>query len=113
MDLRAYTLVSPLGDEIISPVPVTLGTEETVTAVPQNDAPVLLAKESAAAVERTVQLAPKVSAPVEQGQVLGSVTLKTGDSVLAEVPLVAERGVKKLTWGQIMLRMMAALWMAE
>ncbi len=109
----AYTLVSPLGDEIISPVPVTLGTEETVTAVPQNDAPVLLAKEPAAAVERTVQLAPKVSAPVEQGQVLGSVTLKTGDSVLAEVPLVAERGVKKLTWGQIMLRMMAALWMAE
>ena len=109
----AYTLVSPLGDEAISPVPVTLGTEETVTAVPQNDAPVLLAKESAAAVERTVQLAPKVSAPVEQGQVLGSVTLKTGDSVLAEVPLVAERGVKKLTWGQIMLRMMAALWMAE
>lgn len=109
----AYTLVSPLGDEIISPVLVTLGTEETVTAVPQNDAPVLLAKEPAAAVERTVQLAPKVSAPVEQGQVLGSVTLKTGDSVLAEVPLVAERGVKKLTWGQIMLRMMAALWMAE
>lgn len=109
----AYTLVSPLGDEVISPVPVTLGTEETVTAVPQNDAPVLLAKESEAAVERTVQLAPKVSAPVEQGQVLGSVTLKTGDSVLAEVPLVAERGIKKLTWGQIMLRMMAALWMAE
>ena len=44
---------------------------------------------------------------------LGSVTLKSGDTVLAEVPLVAECGVEKLTWGQIFKRTVGMLWMAE
>ena len=55
----------------------------------------------------------RVLSRAEKGQVLGSVTLKSGDTVLAEVPLVAECGVEKLTWGQIFKRTVGMLWMAE
>ena len=108
----AYTLVDPMGEEQAQPVTVELGTSETVQPVPGQSEPVLLEKERAAGVTREIQLSERVSAPVEQGQVLGSVTLKSGDTVLAEVPLVAECGVEKLTWGQIFSRMAAKLWMA-
>lgn len=108
----AYTLVDPMGEEQAQPVTVELGTSETVQPVPGQSEPVLLEKEQAAGVTREIQLSERVSAPVEQGQVLGSVTLKSGDTVLAEVPLVAECGVEKLTWGQIFSRMAAKLWMA-
>ncbi len=109
----AYTLVDPMGEEQAQPVTVELGTSETVQPVPAQGEPVLLEKEQAAGVTRELQLTERVSAPVEQGQVLGSVTLKSGDTVLAEVPLVAECGVEKLTWGQIFKRTVGMLWMAE
>ena len=108
----AYTLVDPMGEEQAQPVTVELGASETVQPVPGQNEPVLLEKEQAAGVTREIQLSERVSAPVEQGQVLGSVTLKSGDTVLAEVPLVAECGVEKLSWGQIFSRMVAKLWMA-
>lgn len=73
----------------------------------------LLAKEQAAGVTREISLTDRVSAPVEQGQVLGSVTLKSGDEVLAEVPLVAETGIPRLGWGQLFLRLLGMIWMAE
>lgn len=109
----AYTLVDPMGEEQAQPVTVELGTSETVQPVSAQGEPVLLEKEQAAGVTRELQLTERVSAPVEQGQVLGSVTLKSGDTVLAEVPLVAECGVEKLTWGQIFKRTVGMLWMAE
>ena len=109
----AYTLVDPMGEEQAQPVTVELGTSETVQPVPGQSEPVLLEKKQAAGVTREIQLTERVSAPVEQGQVLGSVTMKSGDTVLAEVPLVAECGVEKLSWGQIFKRTVGMLWMAE
>ncbi len=109
----AYTLVGPMGEEQAEPVTVELGTMETVQPVPEQVEPVLVEKEQAAGITREIQLTDRVSAPVAQGQVLGSVTLKSGDTVLAQVPLVAECGVEKLTWGQIFYRMLGKLWMAE
>ena len=108
-----YTLVEPMGEEQTQPVTVELGTSETVQPVPAQGEPVLLEKEQAAGVTREVRLTERVGAPVSQGQVLGSVTLKSGDTVLAEVPLVAECGVEKLTWGQVFKRTVGKLWMAE
>ena len=106
-----YTLLDPIGDATLSPVPVELGVSETVQAVPQMSQPVLLEKAAAAGVTREVTLAQSVSAPVQQGQTLGTVTLKNGETVLSEIPLVAEVGVARLSWGQIMARLMERLWM--
>ena len=106
-----YTLLDPVGEETLSPVAVELGVSETVRPVPQAAEPVLLDKAAAAGVTREIQLPEQVGAPVEQGQTLGSITLKNGDTVLAEIPLVAEMGVPRLSWGQLMSRITARLWM--
>ena len=108
-----YTLVDPIWDTALSPVTVELGVEETVTPVPQAAEKVLLEKAQASSVTREVQLSPTVSAPVEAGQTLGSITLKNGDTVLGEIPLVAQHAVARLTWRQLFTKMLRFLWMAE
>lgn len=106
-----YTLLDPVGEEQIPAVTVELGTSETVQPVPQAADPVLLDKAAAAGVTREITVAEQVSAPVEQGQTLGTITLKSGETVLAEIPLVAEVRVERLSWGQLMSRITSKLWM--
>lgn len=106
-----YTLLDPVGDTELPPVAVELGVSETVQPVPQMSEPVLSDKAAAAGVTREVTLAETVSAPVEQGQTLGTITLKSGETVLSEIPLVAETGVARLSWGQIAARLVQRLWM--
>lgn len=106
-----YTLLDPLEDTVIEPVPVVLGTSETVEAVPQETSPILLEKAAAAGISREVELAESVNAPVEQGQTLGSITLKNGDTEVGKIPLVAGVAVPKLGWGQLMGYLVQRLWM--
>ena len=39
-----------------------------------------------------------MTAPVSQGQRLGTLTVKAGEQVLKEVPLVAEEGVERMSY---------------
>ena len=63
----------------------------------------LIAKEQKQSITRGVTLEPSVQAPVSQGQRLGTLTVRAGDEVLAEVPLVAETAVTRLTWKDLFL----------
>ena len=54
-----------------------------------------------------VTLPELVSAPVQQGQRLGTMTVYAGEEVLRETPLVAAEAVERQSWGdlfQLMLR---------
>ena len=104
-----YALITPQPDEAIGAVPVRLGTQERVTPVLQTDAPVLVDKALAASAKSTVQLAEQVSAPVEQGQTLGMLTVKAGDQTLAEIPLVAPEAIPALTWWDVFLQMLKTI----
>lgn len=106
-----YTLLDPLGDETLEAVPVELGVLETVQPILQATDPILTDKAAASGVTREITLAEQVGAPVVQGQTLGTLTVKSGDAVLAEIPLVAETGVDRLSWPALMGRMTARLWM--
>lgn len=106
-----YTLVDPLGEETLSSVAVALGEAENIQPQLGAAEPVLLTKEAAAGIQREIALAEQVSAPVEQGQILGSVTLKNGEQVLAEVPLVAPEAVGKLSWGSLFRTVLGRLWL--
>lgn len=99
-----YALVSPQPEEALEPVTVRLGKAQTVT--PELSAPgsILVSKGDAAAATREVSLSETVEAPVEKGQVLGQVTVRAGDKVLCEVPLVASEAVERLGfWDAAML----------
>lgn len=108
-----YSLVDPVGDTEIPAVAVELGTVEEITPVPQDESRVLLEKAQTGSLTRELQLSPSVQAPVEQGQTLGTITLKAGETVISEIPLVAEENVERLRWGDLFIKMVRRLWMAE
>ena len=93
-----YALVSPEPAEPLPPVAVRLGTVSEVRAKLADAEPLLADKSAAANAERVVELSESVEAPVEAGQRLGTVTVRAGETVLAEIPLVAEEAVARLTW---------------
>lgn len=104
-----YALITPQSDEAIGAVPVRLGTQESVTPVLQTDAPVLVDKALAAGAQSTVQLADQVTAPVEQGQTLGMLTVASNGQTLAEIPLIAPEAIPALTWWDVFLQMLKTI----
>jgi D-alanyl-D-alanine carboxypeptidase (penicillin-binding protein 5/6) len=104
-----YTLIRPDDGIQPEPIPVTLGTLEAVTPVLDNSGPILLEKSKAAAVKRELELPERLEAPVEAGQTLGTLRVKAGDQLLAELPLTAAEPVPRLRFGQIWLKLLLAL----
>lgn len=84
-------------------IPVKLGSEKTVRAVPGNADSLLIDKSQKSMVTTETELLPEVTAPVSKGQRLGTMTVKAGEQVLAQVPLIAEQAVERLSWWQIFL----------
>ncbi len=96
-----------------SSVPVKLGQSESVKAVPAEITPLLIDKSQRGSVTTEITLDEQVSAPVSKGQRLGTLTVKSGEQILAQIPLVAEQTVQKLSWGEIFLRMLKAVAFAK
>lgn len=95
-----YTLVQPEAGEIPA-VPVTLGTVEEIVPVPGDLAPLLIEKSKKSGITTHVEVAESVTAPVEAGQRLGTLTVKSNGEPLASISLVAPEEVSRLTWWQI------------
>ena len=96
-----YALAHPPADVDIPAVPVVLGRAETVTPEAHETQPVLIDKALASQVESSVEVAESVTAPVEKGQQLGTITMRANGRTLAEIPLVAPEAVEALTWWDI------------
>ncbi len=97
-----YALVQPeLTAE--TAVPVKLGTEAALQAVPSGLDAVLIDKSQKSSVTTSIEMLPQITAPVSKGQRLGTLTVKAGEQILAQIPLVAETAVPRLTWWQIFL----------
>lgn len=104
----SYALIAPKLDSQVS-VPVKLGIQQQVQAVPASDGSVLIDKSQKNTVNVKVELSDGVEAPVSQGQRLGTMTVTSGEQILAEIPLVAAQPVAKLSWGQIFVRMLRSI----
>ena len=94
-------------------IPVKLGVADTVAAVPSSVEPMLVDKGQKSMISTRVELEPEVTAPVHKGQRLGTMSVLAGDQVLAQIPLVAEQAVEKLSWGQMFLRLFKKMVMAD
>ena len=105
-----YALVTPeLGE--LPAVPVTLGTAAEITPVLADETPILIDKALAAGVETRVCVDESVTAPVETGQTLGTLTITSGGQTIAERDLIAPEPVGALRWGDVYLQMLRALCM--
>ena len=102
-----FCIVTPTAQE--QSVPVKLGTVDSVVAVPANTDGVLLDKSQQSLASCRVELEESVSAPVAQGQRLGTLYLQAGEQVIAQIPMLAKEAVPKLTWSQIFLRLIKQL----
>ena len=100
-----YTLKTIVPEAVLPPVPVTLGTRATVQPVPEGGR-LLLEKTQAGNLSQTVTLAESVEAPVAQGDRLGTLTVTAGEEILAELPLLAGEAVPRISFGQMLGRML-------
>ena len=103
-----YALIEPQLDRQVG-VPVKLGTVSQVQAGPADEGAVLIDKAQKNTVNIKVELSEGVEAPVSKGQRLGTMTVRSGEQILAEVPLVAAEPVARLSWGEIFVRMFRSL----
>lgn len=90
-----YALIRPdLCD--VGQVPVVLGKENAVSPKMAQDGTLLIDKAQRSTVVTDVRLEDAVTAPVRPGQPLGALTLRAGDQILQQIPLVAAEGVERL-----------------
>ena len=105
-----YALHKVDAAEPFAPLPVHLGMQETVALkLPETGRQVLVKKAQIAGLTQEVSLPETVDAPVEEGQQLGVLTVRDGETVVLEVPIQAAESVEKLTWWEMYRRMLAEL----
>ena len=85
-------------------VPVRLGTADDVPVELGEEGGMLVEKARKGSVATEVTLEPEVTAPVTKGQRLGTMTVRAGDQILRQLPLVAARDIPRLSYGQILIR---------
>ena len=94
-------------------VPVRLGKKDSVKAVPAEPVQLLIDKAQSNQVQVQTVLEESVAAPVSKGQRLGTLTVKVGEQVLLQVPMVAQEGVEKLTWSDLFIMVLRRICMAR
>ena len=95
-----YAVIQP---ELTEPEPVAvkLGRQNTVEAVLGSREGMLVDKGQKGNVTMELSMDGPVTAPVSRGQRLGTLTVKTGEQVLQEVPLVAAEAVERMSFGDL------------
>lgn len=101
-----YALVTAEAPEAPGTVTVKLGRQSVLTPILQPSAPILIDKSERSRVTKTVTLAQEVTAPVEAGQEVGTLTIATDERVLAEIPIVAPTAVERLGWWELTARLL-------
>ena len=102
-----FALVTP---EVQSgEVAVQLGNSATVQAAPAEDPRLLIDRSQRNSVTTEVTLEESVAAPVSKGQRLGTLTIRAGQQVLAQIPMLAAEAVPRLRWGQVFYMVLRAI----
>ena len=100
-----YSLTTVHPDRALAPVEVLLGECDQVQPRLSRDCRLLLERDSAGQITTELLVAEDVEAPVEEGQQLGKMIVRVNGEVRDEVPIVADRGVNRLSLPGIFSRM--------
>ena len=107
-----FALVDPKPEQGLS-VPVTLGKQKQVKITMGQEGSLLIDKGQKNSVTTEIALEERVAAPVSLGQKLGTMTVKAGEQVLSEIPLVAAEPVKKLSFWEVFVLILKRSAMAK
>ena len=100
-----YTLVSPELPEI-GAVPVRRGMQGQVQAAAEGDSSVLTSLKDKGKIASQVRIDEGIEAPVEKGQIVGSVIFTLDGAVVKEIPVKAGESVEKITFGSAFMRIL-------
>ena len=107
-----YALIEPEAPTS-NTIPVKLGTQTSVTAIPGEDLKLLIDKGQKDQVNVQIALEECLTAPISKGQKVGTLTVRVGEQVLSQVPMVASETVPRLTWWDIFLQLLQRISMAK
>ncbi len=104
-----YSTVTPEIDTTLIPdVGVINGVVESLKPKVPNPGSFLIEKGREAEITQTIDVAVDVAAPVEQGQILGTVTFRLGDEVLGEYNITAPDKIEPLTFKIVFMRIISS-----
>ena len=81
--------------------------------MPGEDISLLIDKGQGNQVNIKVELEESLTAPVSKGQKVGTLTVKAGEQVLKQVPMVAGSAVPRLTWWELFLQVLQKFAMSK
>lgn len=104
-----YSTVTPeIDTSLIPDVGVINGVVESLKPKVPNPGSFLIEKGREAEITQTIDVAVDVAAPVEQGQILGTVTFRLGDEVLGEYNITAPDKIEPLTFRIVFMRIVSS-----
>ena len=107
-----YALADTEPSEPLPHLSVSLGTASLVTPVLQERSPLLIKKALLPQIQKTVDLPERLEAPIAKGQQLGTMTITAGDQTLAQIPIIAQESVDRLSLWQLTVKLLRQLCMA-
>ena len=108
-----YALKKVTPETPLPPVKVELGTQATVQPVLGEGGSLLLERARASDLQQSVTLADSVAAPVEAGDSLGTLTVTSGGETVAEIPILAGESVPRITYGQMLRRLLQTAFLSD
>ena len=108
-----YALADTEPSEPLPHLPVSLGAAALVTPVLQERSPLLIKKALLPQIQKTVELPESLEAPIAKGQQLGTMTIAAGDQILAEIPIIAQDSVDRLSLWQLTVKLLRQLCMTS
>lgn len=103
-----FTVYQP-PEDLLEPIPVTLGTAKTVQPVLQGVQSIVIEKEKEGDLETTLSLPDTMGAPVEAGQQIGELTVTSGGETMLTLPVVAADAVGALDIPTLLLEFLGRL----
>ncbi len=108
----SYGLADIRPPQPLTPIPVALGDAPSVVPRLAGEPALLVKKEQLGTLEISVELAEGLSAPVAEGQTVGTLTVTAGGETLAALELTADRSVERLTYWQVLRRCLRVAFLA-
>lgn len=108
-----YALKTVTPDAPLPPVSVSLGTQATVQPVLGEGSCLLLEKSKSAELQQEVRLPNSVEAPINPGDTLGTLVVTSGSETIAEIPLLSGESVPRITYSQMLLRLLETAFLSD
>lgn len=88
--------------EIFKSIPVTKGTSNTINAVYESSPSFLIKKGEDSNITYKINIPESIQAPITQGQQLGTISYYLNNDKIAEVSLIAENSISKISFINMM-----------